>query len=130
MVYITRKKEKIIELLSRNSDSSYTLEEICAEVLDDGKGKSTVYRLVSELVANGCVRRISDGMTRHCTYQYIGGAHCHNHMHLKCKGCGRLIHLDEEISHELESKVLSLGGFVIESGTLLFGTCADCTGGV
>ena len=48
----------------------------------------------------------------------------------KCKGCGRLIHLDEKISHELESKVLSLGGFVIESGTLLFGTCADCTGGV
>ena len=130
MIYKTGKKEKIIELLSRNSDSSYTLEEICTAVLDEGKGKSTVYRLVSELVADGCIRRISDGMTRHCTYQYIGGAHCHNHMHLKCKGCGRLIHLDEEISHELESKVLSLGGFVIESGTLLFGTCADCVGGV
>lgn len=126
MVYTTGKKELIIELLSRNSNTSYTIEEISDAVTNDGKGKSTVYRLVSELVSNGCVRRLSDGKTRHCTYQYVGGEHCHHHLHLKCKGCGRLVHLGEGESRRFERVLLDIGGFVIEEGTLLFGTCKEC----
>ncbi len=126
MRYVTGKKELITEYLSKNADASFTLEEICDAVVKDGGGKSTVYRLVSELVNDGCVRRLTDGHTRHVTYQYIGDEHCHGHLHLKCKGCGKLIHLDEELSRELEGKVRSLGGFVIEEGTLLFGTCLGC----
>ena len=48
-------------------------------------------------------------------------------MHLKCKGCGRLIHLDEDISKAFEEKILSLGGFAIEEGSFLFGRCRECT---
>jgi len=59
----------------------------------------------------------------------MGGDHCHKHLHLKCKGCGRLIHLDEKISHEFEESVLNIGGFAIEEGTLLLGTCVECIGG-
>ena len=129
MGYKTGKREKILDLLSANAAVSYTLEEICEQILDDASGKSTVYRIVSELVAGGCLRRISDGRTRRCTYQYIGSPECHNHLHLKCKGCGKLIHLDEEVSHALESSVLAVGGFELEEGTLLFGTCLDCKGG-
>ena len=130
MGYTTGKKEKILKLLSLNAGSTYTLEQICDEVLDKPSGKSTVYRIVSELVADGCLRRISDGRTRHCTYQYIGSHDCHKHLHLKCKGCGKLIHLDEGLSRELENSVLTVGRFEIEEGTLLFGTCLDCKGGV
>ena len=129
MGYTTGKKEKIIELLSAHAGETYTLEEICDKILDGESGRSTVYRIVSELVADGCLRRISDGMTRHCAYQYIGDCSCHGHLHLKCKECGRLIHLDEKLSHELESSLLSVGGFAIEKGTLLFGNCLDCIGG-
>lgn len=126
MGYNTGKRERILAFLKENSDTSYTLEEICAVITTDGKGKSTIYRIVSELVSKDSVRRLSDGKTRHCTYQYVGGDHCHNHLHLKCKGCGRLVHLDEELSRKFERAVLSAGGFMIEEGTLLFGTCKDC----
>ena len=126
MGYNTGKRERILAFLKENSDTSYTLEEICAVITTDGKGKSTIYRIVSELVSKDSVRRLSDGKTRHCTYQYVGGDHCHNHLHLKCKGCGRLVHLDEELSRKFERAVLSAGGFMIEECTLLFGTCKDC----
>ena len=106
---------------------SYTIEEICGALTDEGHGKSTVYRLVSELVGEGKITRISDGRTRHCTYQYVGGEHCHTHLHLKCKGCGRLMHLDEEVSASFEKTVELLGGFHIDDGAFLFGTCRDCT---
>ena len=127
MRYITGKSERILEFLSKNSNRAYTIEEICASLTIDGHGRSTVYRLVSELVRDGSIKRISDGRTRHVTYQFVGGEDCHGHLHLKCKGCGRLVHLDERISHELERAVLTADGFAIELGALLFGTCKDCS---
>lgn len=128
MGYTTGKRRLIIELLSKNSDTSYSVEEISAALTDGGKGKSTVYRLVSELVEDGCIRRLSDGKTRRITYQYVGDEHCHRHMHLKCKDCGRLIHLDEKLSHDLEEKIFSIGGFAIEEGSFIYGRCKECTG--
>ena len=71
MGYKTGKRELILELLSRDADASYTIEQIAAAITDDGHGKSTVYRLVSELVDEGCLRRLSDGRTRHATYNPI-----------------------------------------------------------
>jgi len=126
MVYTTGKRERIIEFLSENRDTSYTLEEICSALTDGGKGKSTVYRLVSELVGEGRITRISDGRTRHFTYQYVGEDSCHSHLHLKCKGCGRLLHLDGEVSRSFESAVRRVGGFLIDEGAFLFGTCEKC----
>lgn len=129
MVYTTGKRERILALLKSDTSAEYTLEEICSAVTEGGKGKSTVYRLVSELVADGSVKRISDGKTRHCTYQYVGAEQCHKHMHLKCNGCGKLIHLDERASRDLEKKILNIGGFALEEGTFLFGRCRECVGG-
>lgn len=126
MRYTTGKRERIIDFLSSNAESSYTLEEICGTITDGGKGKSTVYRLVSELVAEGMITRLSDGRTRRCTYQYVGGESCHTHLHLKCKGCGRLVHLDHEVSKSFERTVERIGGFLIDDGAFLFGTCKEC----
>jgi len=126
MRYTTGKKERIIEFLSDNAERSYTLEEICNAVTDEGQGKSTVYRLVSEMVGEGRITRLSDGKTRHCTYQYVGGELCHTHLHLKCKGCGRLMHLDRKVSENFERTVRRVGGFLIDDGAFLFGTCKDC----
>ena len=126
MRYTTGKKQRIIDFMRDTGECAYTLEQICDAITDDGKGKSTVYRLVSELVREGRLTRISDGRTRHCTYQYVGAESCHSHLHLKCKGCGKLVHLDEKVSHRVEETLLKVGGFVIDEGALLLGTCDKC----
>lgn len=126
MGYTTGKRARIIEFLSLDCDRSYTLEEICEAITDGTHGKSTVYRIVSELVGSGDIKRLSDGRTRHFTYQYVGAEGCHEHLHLKCKECGRLVHLDDKLSHQFERAVLRSGGFMIEEGTMLFGKCRDC----
>lgn len=126
MGYTTGKKALIIDFLSANAQRSYTLEEICEAVTADGHGKSTVYRLVAELVGDGDIKRLSDGRTRRCTYQFVGDAGCHEHLHLRCNECGKLMHLDDKLSHQLERAVFRFGGFTIEEGTMLFGRCRDC----
>lgn len=128
MKYNTGKKKQITDFLSENSHEAFTLEEISERVAPDGKGRSTVYRIVSELVEAALVKRISDGRTRHCSYQYIGGGECKSHLHLKCRDCGKLIHLDKSTSENLTAALRQSGGFTLEYGCMLFGKCDRCEG--
>ena len=125
-IYRTEKREAISQFLIQNAQRSHSLEEICNAVCPDGKGKSTVYRLISRFVDEGSVRKIADGRSRHNSYQWIG-AECHHHLHLKCTGCGKVIHLDHETSHALEDTLRTTLSFSLdEEQTLLFGKCKSC----
>lgn len=130
MIYNTEKRTELLDFLKRGEGRTFSVEEICAAILKDGRGKSTVYRLISKLVDEGEVRRIADGKTRHVTYQYIHSGHCAEHLHLKCKECGKLIHLDGEFSCALEQRILKTEGFILDCGALLYGKCEKCICGV
>ena len=126
MTYNTAARRELVAFFEQNSDRAFTLEEVCAAILNDGKGKSTVYRIISGLVEDGILQRISDAKNRHVTYQYMGIGGCSEHFHLKCKDCGRLIHLDDELSHLFEKEILKLKGFALDDGALLYGKCDKC----
>lgn len=126
MTYNTEKRAEILEFFQSMSGQAFSAEDICSAILTDGHGKSTVYRLISKLVDEGVLRRISDGKTRHVTYQYVHAGTCREHLHLKCKDCGKLIHLDEEVSHSLGISILRSEGFTIDVGALLYGRCKTC----
>ncbi len=129
MIYNTEKRTAIIAFLKERHDKAFSVDEIALALSPDGHAKSTYYRLVSRLVSEGVLRKITDEKTRHTTYQYLDGEHCDEHLHLKCKECGRLIHLDSKTSHLVEERIMSAGGFAIDEGALLFGRCSDCKGG-
>ena len=126
MTYKTGKKEKIIEFLRENEDMSFSLDEICDAIVGNCGGRSTVYRLVGELVREGTVRPISDAKSRHRTYQAVSGDHCHEHLHLKCVGCGRLLHLDEKTSQVFEDRLKNEFNFELDGEAMLFGKCEGC----
>ena len=128
MVYNTKNREKIISFLSNNAGDAYTAEEICSHILDGDGGKSTVYRLLSRLVDEGAIQRITDTKTRRVSYQCAAG-NCREHLHLKCKECGKLIHLDEMTSHILEKRIFNTKGFTLDVGGIIYGSCDGCTGG-
>ncbi len=125
-IYHTEKREEISRFLKTHAEVAFSLEEICHAICPDGKGKSTVYRLVSRFVDEGSVRKIADVKTRHNSYQWIGES-CAHHLHLKCTVCGRVIHLDHETSHQFENTLRHALSFLLdEEQTLLFGKCKSC----
>lgn len=126
MIYNTEKRAAIEKFLSKKKESAFSIEEICLQILPDGRGKSTVYRIISEMVKDGSVRKICDPASRRVSYQHLEGKHCSEHLHLKCNECGRLIHLDEETTHELEQRLLSAKKFVLDDSSMLFGKCESC----
>lgn len=127
--YNTEQKKLLLDFLEKNHDSSYTIEEITNELKARGAtvGKSTVYRLMTRLVEEKRVKRqLSDG-SRKAIYRITLDSHCHNHLHLQCIKCGKVLHLDEEVSDKLLDTVKQINNFsVSEEDTVLMGKCSDC----
>ena len=125
MTYNTDRRNEITALLSSESDRAFTTEEICNRILT-GSGKSTVYRIISELCAKGVIKKLSDQNSRHVRYQYLGEKRCAEHLHLKCKGCERLIHLDKSTSELIISSLQHRDNFALDPTEILSGLCEVC----
>ena len=125
--YNTEQKKLLLEFLEKNHDSAYTIEEIATELKTRGVGKSTIYRLMTKLVEEKRVKRqLADG-SRKAIYRIVLDEHCHNHLHLQCISCGRVLHLDERTSDKLLDTVKRLNDFsVSEEDTVLMGKCSTC----
>ncbi len=129
MGYKTKQGERILETLIRNEDRHLTAEEICVLLKEEGAavGTATVYRNLEKLVAEGTIRRYRLDEGESACYQYIGDGSCHEHFHLKCLGCGEVIHLECDYLDELNSHLLDHHSFHLDrTKIVLYGLCSVC----
>lgn len=130
--YRTEQKRVLLAFLEQNAETAYSIDEIIKGLeatrgTQELPGKSTVYRLMTKLVEEGTVKRFVKGNSRHFVYQLLRGGDCQGHLHLKCNGCGTLLHLDRGTSDLLLSAVAGAQHFAVsKQDTVLFGTCAHC----
>lgn len=133
--YKTEQKKALIDFLTKNSSRTFTIEEICREMEEDGEyvlppGRSTVYRLIPKLIEENIVRQFYRGTSGKAVYQIVGGEGCGGHMHLKCTACGRIFHMSAGISEELSKRIAMWNGFMVNPGqTMVFGVCRECMKG-
>lgn len=128
--YKTRQKEKILDYLVKNKEKHTNVHEISQFLTEEGTpvGTATIYRQLDKLVDSGTVRRYNfDGKTGAC-YQYIEDEKdCHEHFHLKCTICGKLIHLNCERLSGIDRHIFEHHGFQVDpSQTVFYGRCSEC----
>ena len=102
-----------------------TPDEILAEVQQHASAVnvSTIYRTLEVLEERGLVRHahLSD---RAPTYHSVTD---HEHFHLVCRNCHRVISVDPDVVAPLASRLREEQGFVIDVGHLaIFGECVEC----
>ncbi len=131
--YVTEQKKVLADFLRSHCDQSFTIEELMSAMREQYAsalripGTSTVYRLMTRLVDEGSVKRFAKSGSRRFVYQSVTCTDCHSHLHLKCVDCGKLIHLDGQVSHALADTVRQCSDFSVnEEDTILFGRCATC----
>ena len=130
--YNTSQKKELLQFLEQHKDQAFTIDEMMAAMDADASyiikpGKSTLYRLLPGLVDAGTVHRFTREQDRKTVYQIVGGSGCHNHMHMKCSGCGKVLHMNDHISRELQKQIEQLNQFKLDlTHTLLYGTCGTC----
>lgn len=130
-VYKTAQREALLGFLRENSEKAFTVQEIADGIKNDSRiekipGESTLYRLIKELVENGDVRRTVMGNSRTFVYQIVKSSECEHHLHMKCKVCGKLCHMNEQESLEIMEKIRSNDLFEVDSSTILIGKCLGC----
>ena len=126
MKYHTKNRTKIIACLKANKDVHLTIEEI-DETLNHQVPLASIYRNMDDLVAEGIVRKYIVDRNNSACYQIIDDGNEHNHFHLLCTKCGKLIHLEcHEVDH-LMQHIQDEHGFAIDvTRVTLYGVCPDC----
>lgn len=131
--YNTRQRERILAALAGCGDEHVTVAQM-VELLSAGGapvGRTTIYRYLEELAAQGLARKYTPASGASACYQYVGEAGaCHEHYHLQCTGCGRLFHVSCEYIDAAAQHVLRHHGFALDGGrTVLVGLCRECAQG-
>jgi Fur family ferric uptake transcriptional regulator len=102
-----------------------TPEQICQHVQRSTPtvNITTIYRTLELLESLGVVRHTHLG---HGAPSY--SVHEHQHVHLVCHGCGRLVEVPLELMDELAGTLRSAHGFVLDASHLaLSGICRECS---
>ncbi len=126
---LTSQREQILKALLRNQDQHLTAEEVYKLVKQEIPeiGLATVYRTLELFLELEIIHSIAmeDGC-RH--YEFLGqDEQQHQHHHLICTQCGKIISVSEDLLENLEISLAQKYGFIVENHQLkLFGICREC----
>ena len=129
--YNTAGKAVLLQYLqAHTAESPQNAEEIYNGLCTAGKapGRSSVYRLLSSLAAQGEVKRHrAPAPATGFLYQYVGAHRCDAHFHLHCLQCGGVTHLECGCGSEIAAHLRERHGFVTDCGrSVFYGICAAC----
>ena len=124
--YSTNQRKVINNYLIYNQTRFISAEEILNYMKDNNQtvGTSTVYRYLNLLEKQGVLRTETNNHTKY--YQYISGE-CSGHFHLKCKKCGKTVHLDCKEFEDVNKHIAKEHDFKLDHNTLIYGICNKCS---
>ena len=130
--YQTKGRALLEACLADMAGTPRTAQEIYLSLKEntDAPGKSSVYRMLTELCEAGVVKRHRlPPPAQGYAYQYVGSAHhCEAHFHLHCLHCGNVWHLECECGSEIAACLQKTHGFRTDRGrSVFYGVCAACS---
>lgn len=130
---VTQQRMLVLQTLAEHRGKHMAAEDIYEKVKEDYPdiGLATVYRTVQLLLEMQLVDRINldDGCVRYEVGHLFEGDMKHNHHHLICKTCGKVIPFEDDLLEELEKHIEEDTGFhVLDHELKFYGQCKDCLG--
>ncbi len=128
--YKTKHKAQMQEYLENRGSVHFTAADVSGYFLSKGTpmGKTTVYRQLEELLAEGRIKKYVIDENSSACYEYLGaGCERPDAYHLKCEKCGRLIHLECDEITAFEEHIAEHHRFKVDRGrTVFYGICEEC----
>ncbi len=126
--YMTRQRMLLLAYLEQHPDVLLSANQIAAALAAEKISVSAIYRNLSDLEAEGKVRRTSQNRKREVYFQYIDAKHCKDSLHLNCQRCGRSYHLSTELAEVIIKGLASSEDFQInKANTVIYGICSSCS---
>lgn len=128
--YKTKARDCIMDYFKNHCDERVTAAEVYSYLVDNGNNVNlaTIYRNLDKMSDKGELlksKNASDG----CAYYSYSDRYdkCLRHLHLQCKICGHVIHLQEDVMNMLYGYVSDQMGFSLDcKESSLIGVCKNC----
>ena len=128
----TPQRKEILQVFADNSGKSHLSAEDVYEILKEKNfdfGLATIYRNVELLNELGILTKVDfgDGCARYELAEI--NPNVHNHHHLICLKCKKIIEFEEDFLDALEDFIAEKFDFqTVNHEVKLFGYCSDCKG--
>lgn len=125
---LTPQRLSILDVIIEQEGNHLTIEEIY-EIVKKNKpqiGVATVYRTIQLFDELGLVTKLdlNDGLYR---YEINHEEEMHNHHHLICNNCSKVLEVDGDLLDEVEKKIETEYNFkILDHSLKFFGLCQDC----
>lgn len=130
VTYNTKQKKLLFDLMISEKSKPLSCDEITFLLLKKNTpvGKTTVYRQLEKLVLDGVIKKINVQNSKSFLYQYIDRElNCNSHMHLRCTGCGKYVHLGCDFMSKVNEHISKHHDFTVDnSNTEILGLCGSC----
>ncbi len=125
---LTPQRRAVLNIIMENPGKHLTTEEIydLVKVQCPGIGLATVYRTLQILNEMDLILKINldDGCSR---YEYNIHQDDHEHHHLICSGCGKILEVNDDLLDSIERQIEKDFDFVITDHKVkFFGLCSKC----
>lgn len=131
-MYETKQKNYILDILKENKDKQMNCEEIYVALKEKNYsvGLATIYRYLDKLVELNIVRKYNSSHLGKAYFQYIDeDCKKHNHFHMICLKCNKLVHLDCELMNNFINHIEEHHKFkVVPEKIVYYGYCEECRG--
>lgn len=127
---ITRQRKEVLEILQECDKEHMNTDEILNRLAKSDKdvGVATVYRTLGMLVDVGLAYKLDlDGKSYR--YELVDERHlqAHQHHHLICRACNKIIEVRGDFLDELEGIIDRQCGFqVTDHDVKFYGLCSSC----
>jgi len=125
---LTPQRKAVLEVIIRNKGKHLTSEEIY-DIVKETKpeiGLATVYRtlILFEELDIVCRHNFGDNCGR---YELNLSSEDHQHHHLICNVCGKVIEVEVDLLEDLEKKIeLDTNFDILDHRLKFFGICSEC----
>ena len=126
--YKTMQRTSILSFLETNTGQTFTVKEIVEGIRSDSAAgcspsESTVYRIMTDLVKNGIVRR---KINQNREYQYLLTNEKSGSISIRCKVCGAVQHIDEKVCCEIIEELKKNVSIETDGDIEILGLCEKC----
>lgn len=126
--YKTMQRTSILSFLETNTGQTFTVKEIVEGIRSDSAAgcspsESTVYRIMTDLVKNGIVRR---KINQNREYQYLLTNEKSGSISIRCKVCGAVQHIDEKVCCEIIDELKHNVSIGTDGDIEILGICEKC----
>lgn len=127
--YKTKNRTLILQYLIEEKEHTISIADINEFLADKGESVnlSTIYRFLDKLVAEGKVMKYQQEDGKKAVFQYVDTQDCHEHLHMQCVKCGRMIHLNCGFMQKISDHMMEHHHFHLQcQNSILYGICDVC----